>query len=310
MSEKIKELIDKYQVRKNYEDKTKFINWLKPVIKEMNYDFKIDKYSSKGRNLIVGDINNAEVFLTAHYDTQVNYFVPMFMGMNWLGFIIGQLYVLFIILLPAILIDLIFKNIFYYNIPNIFLVLIVLLTFLYTQIGVSNKNTVNDNTSGLATLINIMENLEDTHKNKVCFVFFDQEEVGLIGSSKFQKKYRRNIRNKPLINFDCVANGNNIFFIGQKEFRNSILNNVLTNSVEKIMKDNIYGKKYVIGPAYRYIYPSDQLIYDNSLAVAALKKAPLIGYYLNGIHNSRDRVFMKENIALITEVILDFVKNI
>ncbi|HHX67087.1 MAG: M28 family peptidase [Miniphocaeibacter sp.] len=310
MSDNIRELMEKFQVRKNYEDKSKFINWLQQIIKAMDYDFKIDKYSSKGRNLIVGDVNNAEVILTAHYDTQVNYFLPMFMGMNWLGFIIGQLYILFIILLPAILIDLFFKNIFNLNIPNIFIVLIVVLTFIYTQTGLANKNTLNDNTSGVATLINIMENLDDVYKNKVCFVFFDQEELGLIGSSKFQKRYGKFIKNKPLINFDCVANGDNLFFIGKKDFRNSIFNNTLTSSVEKIMENNIYGKKYVIGPANRYIYPSDQLIYNNSLAVAALKKAPVIGYYLNGIHNSRDKIFMKENIDLITEIIIDFIKKI
>lgn len=155
-----------------------------------------------------------------------------------------------------------------------------------------------------------MEDLKEEERGKVCFVFFDQEEVGLIGSSRFSNKYKNVIKNKPLINFDCVSNGNNLVFIGKKAFIDSKYSNLLSSSIEKIIGNNNEGKNYLIEKSVRYIYPSDQLNFKNSVGVAALKKAPVIGYYLNAIHNSRDKVFMEENIDLLKNTMIDFIEKI
>ena len=45
--------------------------------------------------------------------------------------------------------------------------------------GPANKHTANDNTSGVATLIEIMKELPEELRSDVAFIFFDLEEVGL-----------------------------------------------------------------------------------------------------------------------------------
>ena len=211
MKVNIKELIDKYQVRKTHSQKTEFINWLKIKSSELGYELKIDHYSEKGRNLIAGNVEESKVILTAHYDTQPNFFVPMFMGVSWLGFLLGQIYLLVVMLLvPGVIlggISYLTKGVVEID-STLYLVLLMVIS-LQMMFGFANKHTVNDNTSGVATLLSVMEDLKEEERDKVCFVFFDQEEVGLVGSSKFSNKHNTVIKNKPLINFDCVSNGNN-----------------------------------------------------------------------------------------------------
>ncbi|WP_099203447.1 M28 family peptidase [Miniphocaeibacter massiliensis] len=309
MRENINELIEKYQVRKSYTEKTKFIEWVDEKTKSLDYNLTIDKYSKKGRNIIIGNVETSEMIFTAHYDTQANFFIPMFMGVSWFGFILGQLYLLIAMFFIPILTNIILSKFVNDFIATYISLIVLILVTLQMQFGYANKNTVNDNTSGVATIFSIMEDLPKEFKNKVSFVLFDQEEIGLIGSTNFNNKYRNVIEEKPLINFDCVSNGDNFAFITKKHFRNSKYNNCLNSSIEKIIEKDCIRKTYFIGKAIKYVYPSDQLIFKNSVGVAALKKAPILGYYLSGIHNSRDKVFMKENIEILKDIMIDFIKN-
>ena len=48
--------------------------------------------------------------------------------------------------------------------------------------GQANKHNANDNTSGVVTLLEIAGTLPENQRDKVCFVLFDLEEAGMIGS--------------------------------------------------------------------------------------------------------------------------------
>ena len=50
-------------------------------------------------------------------------------------------------------------------------------------IGPANSSNVNDNTSGVVTLLEIARSIPELHRKNVCFVLFDLEEAGLIGSA-------------------------------------------------------------------------------------------------------------------------------
>lgn len=307
MLNNIKELLDKYQVRKTYKQKSEFIDWLNGKSKEMDYELIVDEYSKKGRNLVVGDVGKAEVILTAHYDTQPNFFLPMITGINWIGFIISQIFIVIVLIYLSDLVGSLSKYIVGEEWGStIGFVVLVIFLFQMTY-GIANKNTANDNTSGVATLLWIMEDIPIELREKVLFVFFDEEEKGLIGSKAFKGLYGEKIENIPLINFDCVSNGDNLGFIKKKAFRNSKYSDLLNESVINIIGSNKVDKKYFIGSALEYIYPSDQLRFKNSVGVAALKYIPIFGYFLNGIHNSRDKVFMEENIELLKDTMMDFV---
>ena len=177
----------------------------------------------------------------------------------------------------------------------------VLLLFAYLMIfGKANKHTANDNTSGVITLIEIMEAMSDEQREKTAFVFFDLEEAGLIGSSRFKKAHKNMMKDKLLINFDCVSDGDYIMLVetepAQKEYGELI---------RKSFNDK-EGKIALFEKSSTTIYPSDQANFKKSIAVASFKKSKIFGYYMDKIHTNKDCNFNEKNIKYISECIRDF----
>ena len=54
---------------------------------------------------------------------------------------------------------------------------------------------------------------------------------------------------------------------------------------------------------------SDQAGFPLSAAVAAMKKLPLLGLYLDRIHTGRDRIFDERNIEYLCKSTIDFLSS-
>ena len=307
MRRSVEILLEKYQVRRTKKHKQGFGNWLAEHLSEHGYNMSKDEYSKSGTNLIVGDAESAEIILTAHYDTPTDLLIPQIMGFsNWGFFIISQI----IICLPIIILVWL-NNLVLFNdsISDWFLLLIGLLFVLYTfqlLFGIPCKNTANDNTSGVATLLSILEEIPENDRAKVCVVFFDQEEMGLIGASEFRKKYKAFLEGKPLINFDCVSDGETFVFISKKRFRDSKHYGFLKMATDKAIKTSKKQRRFI--NALQAPFMSDQLLFPQGVGVVAAKKAHILGYYINRIHSKWDTKFDEENIELLTNIILRFVQ--
>ena len=52
----------------------------------------------------------------------------------------------------------------------------------------------------MVTLLEIARSIPELHRKNVCFVLFDLEEAGLIGSASYKKKHKREIPNQTTIN--------------------------------------------------------------------------------------------------------------
>lgn len=78
MNSLIKTILDKYQVRKSYKDKSRFIELLTEYFNNNNIKYDIEEYNDffKTRNIVVGDINEADIVFTAHYDTCARMIFP------------------------------------------------------------------------------------------------------------------------------------------------------------------------------------------------------------------------------------------
>ena len=50
-------------------------------------------------------------------------------------------------------------------------------------------------------------------------VLFDNEEVGLIGSTLFRKRHARAMADRPLVNLDCVGDGEMLLLAPNKGYR-------------------------------------------------------------------------------------------
>ena len=312
MKDSISVLLEKYQIRKTKAQKQAFADWLGGHLSERGYRSTEDKYSDSGKNLIVGNVESAEVIITAHYDTPPNFFIPVLMGFSsWFSLLISQL----ILAVPMILlfVPYIICEIFldYTLVHSLIKLLSIFPAFLFTLqmlCGIANKHNANDNTSGAAVLISVLEDLPPEARSKVCAVFFDQEELGLVGSGRFSKKYKQAMKNKPLINFDCVSDGDNFIFVMKKKFAQSEYSAALTKAAEQSVAGT--NKTAHPAPALTHLYMSDQLHFPHGVGVVAAKKAPVFGYYINRIHSALDTKFDNRNIELLSETMINFIRGL
>ena len=171
--------------------------------------------------------------------------------------------------------------------------LLLILFFVLIVAGPANKCTANDNTSGVTTLVDIMCELPVDKRNKVAFVFFDLEEVGLFGSAGFASKHKKIMKNKLLINFDCVSDGDNILFAVKKGAK------AFVPQIQKAFESADFNVEVLSRGVF---YPSDQANFPCGVGVAALNKSKFFGVlYMDKIHTKNDIVYQQKNI--------DFLKN-
>lgn len=303
MTEISKEIFQNFQVRKTRKQKTKFINFLKERIEGVRVE---EGGLIRSRNIIIGDVEQADIILGAHYDTCARLFFPNFLTpKNLFVYILYNFLICvgFFGICSAVLVG---SYILTRNIDlsgDLFTASMWVLLFLML-FGPANKHNANDNTSGVITLIEIIQSLTDEQKQKVAFVFFDHEEIGLLGSMFFSNKHKKAIKNKLFINFDCVASGDNIMVIQNKRAEKAIGDLIKQSFVATDCKNVIFDK------ATRVVYPSDQVNFSSSIAIAAFKKHRLLGLYLDEIHTKKDVHFDETNIKYIQDSIQRFIVSI
>lgn len=255
------------------------------------------------RNLIIGDADNAEVLLSAHYDTCARLPFPNFICPQNL-----PLYILYnlLICVPFFLIMAV-VNFLLFFISDSFLLHFAISILLFFGLfylvfigGAPNQHTANDNTSGVIALCEIYAALSPEEREKTAFIFFDHEESGLFGSAFFRRKHRNAAKTKLLINFDCVSDGDHILIVRSakaKKKYGSALDSAFAGTGDKTV--------HMAGSATA-MYPSDQAGFSLGVAVAAMHKAPLVGLYLGRIHTARDTAFDAENLRFICAGIKKF----
>lgn len=296
-------ILDQYQVRKTKKQKTAFIT----LLHQHFPDLTIQKGPFPScRNIIIGDVEKAQVLLTAHYDTCTQLPLPNFVVPTRPLLSIGYSV---IILISIVSISHLLEILLAYYTANPLILhlfsLIIWLSLLILLIaGPANKHTANDNTSGVITLCELLGILTPEQRTKAAFVFFDHEESGLIGSSYFRAKYKKKIRDKLLINFDCVADGDHILVSANKGAR---------NEHTALIKDSFRPsetKSILFTNAEKTFYPSDQIGFKKCVAIAALKQKKFLGYYLDRIHTSKDTAFDKKNIKMLCNGVLHMLKQL
>ena len=294
-----REILENYQVRKSKKQKKAFAEYVKKVAEEYGYSFKTEK-GLGAENIIIGDPKTAKAVFTAHYDTCSRLPFPNFITpKNILIYILYQLLIVAVFLLVAAVMGVaigVASVLFDFGGDNVGLIaagvywILVLLIFA----GPANKNTANDNTSGVTTLLDIMTSMTLEEKQNAAFIFFDLEEAGVIGSMVYALKHRKEMKSKLLLNFDCVSDGDNILFAINKKARG------YKEVIEKAFEPN---EKFKVEAATKgFFYPSDQANFPCGVGVAALKKTKFLNIlYMNRIHTKRDTVYCQENIDYLKD---------
>ena len=253
---------------------------------------------------MVGDPDRARVIYTAHYDTCARLPFPNFITPKNIGiYLLYQIAITILLLgLPTLLVMGVGFLLAAFTsvsaevgggILELGWVALLVVEMWLIMAGPANKQTANDNTSGVTVLLELMSALPEDLRGEVAFIFFDLEEMGLFGSAGFAAKHKAIVKNTLLINFDCVSDGDTILFAvgkGATSYAPDLESAFPTTEV------------HTVDVACKTVfYPSDQANFRRGVGVAALKKSRRGLLYMDRIHTKRDTVYREENIVYLTE---------
>ena len=294
-------VLENYQVRKTKKQKDEFLSLVESSARVNGYSCRTEKGLCGARNIIVGDTESAKVVYTAHYDTCTHLPFPNFITPK--KFSIYLMFQLTVTLCISVFIGLLIgtticvADLVFGSVPWVISPLMGLLAFLVFFVifyaGPANKHTANDNTSGVVTLLRIMERMPEDKRKNAAFIFFDLEESGLFGSAGYASRHKGEKKNKLVVNFDCVSDGNHILFVLR---RGAVKDRAL---FEKYFESNEDFSVEILDKGV--FYPSDQANFERGVGVAALKYSKrLKTLYMNRIHTSKDVIFDEKNIEYLS----------
>ncbi len=298
MTETSKTILEQYQVRKSGREKAAFRDWLCGELKKAGYAPTVEQ-SAFAHNVIVGDPERAEVFFTAHYDTQAVLPIPNFITPRNFGwYLLYQLALAVPMFLLAALAEVLVILLFDPPLPVALWAFIAVMLFFcwWLFFGPANRHTVNDNTSGVITLVETALALPPEDRDRVCFVFFDNEERGMLGSSAFAGKHKTVKNGGLVINFDCVSDGESVQFFPTKGLKQD--GAALAQIESAFLPQG--GKSVEVVRGFGF-YPSDNASFRRAAGVCALKKSKTFGWYMDRIHTAKDTVMQEENIDLLRD---------
>lgn len=215
------QILNNHQVRNTKKQKEDFRKALCEAFPEIIVEPKND---TSTHNLVLGNIETAKLIITAHYDTPKRLLYPNITFPK--SRLVNNLYRLFFAFLAIIAMLPLFVGFLLFTADGLLSYVCTLavcaipLLAIFKGLGANPKNA-NDNTSGIVALCELYNALSEYEKSQVAIVFFDNEERRLAGSKLFKKMHPEVALDEiPLINFDCVANGNHMLFaFNQKAWR-------------------------------------------------------------------------------------------
>ncbi len=297
------DILTQFPVRKSKQQKHAFRTAVQSYGEKLGYATTLEKGAFGSCNLLLGDPENAKFLVTAHYDTCANMLLPNFITpCNVPVYLLYQLALILLIGIAAIIAGvaagfLVGSWSVKWTILIVYFGLLALLIF-----GPANKNNANDNTSGVITLLEIARTLPENQRHKVCFVLFDLEEAGLIGSASYRKKHKKASDNQLVLNLDCVGDGDHLMMFPTKQLRKDRIK--LTSLYRAC---GYFGKKSLLvhekGPC---VYPSDQKHFPYGVGICALGKHKRI-LYMSRIHTKKDTVLEVTNVNILRAALTTFI---
>lgn len=291
------DIAQQFPIRRKPQQKAAFRQAVGEYARNLGYSVTVEENKKGCYNVVIGEAANAKYLVTAHYDTPATSPLPNFYTPNnlFLYFAYQMLLVLVymavagLVCLPAWLLthDSFVTFLIWYA-------AYMLLVF-SARFGPANKNNWNDNTSGVVTLLETARTMPENQRHKVCFILFDQEEKGLVGSKAYRKAHMLQTEQQIILNLDCVGDGDEIRLFPTKKLKaDETAMSWLSRICGKSGRKNIDLK--VKGPSF---YPSDQKNFPNAVAIAAFGKKKLVGLYHGRIHTNRDTVLDRTNVNIL-----------
>lgn len=290
------DVLTAYPVRKKKSQKQLFRRDVVDYLQSLGYAVKEEKGSFGCVNVVAGDPEKAKFLITAHYDTCAGMPFPnLITPCNFFPFMLYQSFLL-VIMFAFMAVGGVIAYLLTQDEQVTFLVSYAFLWLFLglMMFGPANPSNANDNTSGVVTVLEIARSIPAELRGKVCFVLFDLEEAGLVGSASYRKTHKLASEKQIVLNLNCVGDGDNVVLFPTGKLRKdreklSMLENFTGTVGEKSLNVHKKGFSY---------YPSDQVNFPCGVGIAALRKSPL-GLYLGRIHTKRDTILDEDNVMLL-----------
>ena len=293
-----------FPVRKTKKQKQAFREAVQSYAEQLGYPCTVESGSLGSRNLVIGNPEQADYLVTAHYDTCARLPIPNFLTpCNFWLFLLWQVVLVLLILGVCILMGL---GVGFLTGSGAigswcgYLMIWVILALML--IGPANPSNANDNTSGVVTLLEIAKSMPGNQRKKVCFVLFDLEEAGLIGSASYRKAHKPQTDRQMVLNLDCVGDGDYLTLFPTKRLKKD------RKRLKSLYKAcGYFGKKSILVHEQGFsFYPSDQANFPWGVGICALNKRGKT-LYLSRIHTKKDTILERTNVNLLRAALITYI---
>ncbi len=288
------DVLTAFPVRKSKAQKRAFRTEIQAYVSSLGYESHVEQGSFGANNLVIGDPEKARFLVTAHYDTCARMVVPnLITPCNFFLFLGYQLLVALLLLLPGCLLG---TAVGFFSWDAGFWIFfgVTYLCIFLIMFGPANPANVNDNSSGVITLLEIAGSLPENQRKKVCFVLFDLEEAGLIGSVAYRKAHKQVANRQIVMNLDCVGDGEEILLFPTGKLKKD----KKKLSLLRPCCGRFGSRKVSIREKGFSVYPSDQANFSYGVGICALRRGKL-GLYLSRIHTPKDTVLDQTNVNFL-----------
>ena len=293
-----------FPVRKTKKQKQAFREAVQSYAEQLGYPCTVESGSLRSRNLVIGNPEQADYLVTAHYDTCARLPIPNFLTpCNFWLFLLWQVVLALLILGVCILTGLGVGFLTGSGAAGSwcgYLMIWVVLALML--IGPANPSNANDNTSGVVTLLEIAKSMPGNQRKKVCFVLFDLEEAGLIGSASYRKAHKSQTDRQMVLNLDCVGDGDYLTLFPTKRLKKD------RKRLKSLYKAcGYFGKKSILVHEQGFsFYPSDQANFPYGAGICALNKRGKT-LYLIRIHTKKDTILERTNVNLLRAALITYI---
>lgn len=296
-------ILEQFPVRKTKQQKQAFRDAVCGYAEKLGYPCTVERRNLSCQNIVLGDPEGAKYLVTAHYDTCANMLLPnLITPCNFGLFLLYQILLVVAMIVVSVASGLLLGFLFGRSVMMVTIFVVYWTLLLLLLFGPANRSNANDNTSGMVTLLEIARTMPENQRHKVCFVLFDQEELGLLGSSFYRSRHRKASNTQMVLNLDCVGDGDHLRMFPTKRLKQD------KRKLSSLYRAcGYFGKKDLLVQEKRFsIYPSDQMNFPYGVGICALRKKRKT-LYLSRIHTKKDTVLEETNVNILRAALTTFI---
>ena len=296
-------ILEQFPVRKTKQQKQAFRDAVCGYAEKLGYPCTVERRNLSCQNIVLGDPEGAKYLVTAHYDTCANMLLPnLITPCNFGLFLLYQILLVVAMIVVSVASGLLLGFLFGRSVMMVTIFVVYWTLLLLLLFGPANRSNANDNTSGVVTLLEIARTMPVNQRHKVCFVLFDQEELGLLGSSFYRSRHRKASNTQMVLNLDCVGDGDHLRMFPTKRLKQD------KRRLSSLYRAcGYFGKKDLLVHEKGFsIYPSDQMNFPYGVGICALRKKRKT-LYLSRIHTKKDTVLEETNVNILRAALTTFI---